>query len=83
MNMADPQLREVARQQARATRIAMYADWIAHDADGLAFNLSHPAAEPLADATAILAEARERVALALARIDQAIEWDKQAHQEDA
>lgn len=79
MNISDPHL----RQEARAIRIAMYADWLAHDADGLTFNLAYPGAEPLADATAVLAEAREKVALALARIDQAIERDKQVHQENA
>jgi hypothetical protein len=81
MNHVDSQLREAARANARATRVAMYEDWLAHDADGLAFNLTHPIGEQLPDATAILAEAREKVTLALGRIDQAIERDKQAHKE--
>lgn len=81
MNAIDAQLREAARHEARAKRIALYADWLAHDCDGLAFNLSYPPGDAPADATAVLADARERVALALAFIDQAIAADKQAHQE--
>jgi hypothetical protein len=66
---------------SRATRVEMYADWLAHDADGLAFNLANPAGQALPGATAILADAREKVALALSRIDRAIEADRQAHSE--
>lgn len=66
---------------SRATRIEMYADWLAHDADGLAFNLANPAGQPIEHATAILAEARASLALALHRIDLAIEADKAANQE--
>jgi hypothetical protein len=79
MNHVDQQLREEARKQAREQRIDLYARWLADDADGLAFNLTHPAGQPIA--TAILAEAREKVALALGRIDQAIAKDKEAHKE--
>ena len=63
----------------RARRIEGYAQWIVDDVDGLTANLERP--EPIAEATTILAEARERVALALARIDRAIERDKAHHTE--
>lgn len=66
-------------EEARATRIEIYADWIAHDVDGLTFNISHPAARPIEGATVILAEARAKVALALGKLDQAIATDKAAH----
>ena len=69
------------RKTSRATRIEMYADWIAHDADGLAFNLTNPAAPPIEGATAILAEARALVTRALEQIDQAIATDREAHRE--
>ena len=65
----------------RATRVEMYLDWLAHDVDGLTFNLTHPANQPFPRSTTILAEARELVALTLSRIDLAIERDKQAHAE--
>jgi hypothetical protein len=65
------------KETARATRLEMYADWLAHDADGIAFNLANP--EPFTGSTAILAEARALVALALSRIDIAIERDKASH----
>jgi hypothetical protein len=69
------------RKTSRATRVEMYLDWLAHDVDGLAFNLTNPAAPPIEGATAILAEARATVALALSRIDQAIAADRAAHRE--
>jgi hypothetical protein len=56
----------------------MYADWLAHDADGLAFNISHPAAQPVPGATAILANARAKLAWAIEQIDQAIRADSEA-----
>jgi hypothetical protein len=62
----------------RASRVEMYADWIAHDADGLAFNVNHPA-ESIDGATAILAGARAKLAWALEQIDQAIAADRAAH----
>lgn len=79
MNAVDQQLRQAARERDRAHRVEMYADWLAHDADGLAFNLTNPAGQPLDHATAILAEARAKLALALHRVDRAIEADKAAH----
>lgn len=81
MNVVDQQLREAASQEARAHRVEMYADWIAHDADGLAFALTHPRGMPFPNSTAILAEAREQVALTLSRIDRAIQADRDAHAE--
>lgn len=79
MNMMDPKIREAASQEARAHRVDMYADWMAHDADGLTFTIAHPANVPFPHATAVLAEARRLVALTLHRIDLAIEADKTAH----
>ena len=64
---------------SRATRVEMYADWLAHDADGLAHNLACPTGQPIEGATTILAEARANLALALHRIDLAIEADKAAN----
>jgi hypothetical protein len=49
----------------------MYADWLDHDADGLAFNLLHP--QPFDDATDILARARARLVHALSLIDRALD----------
>ena len=69
-----------SKETHRATRVDMYADWLAHDADGLAFNITHPA-EPIDGATAILAGARAKLAWALEQIDQAIKADNQAHAE--
>jgi len=57
----------------------MYADWLAHDADGLAFNIKHPSAEQIAGATTILASARAKLAWAIEQIDQAIVEDRAAH----
>lgn len=65
-------------EQHRATRVEMYADWLSHDADGLAFNVINPA-EPIDGATTILAGARAKLAWALEQIDQAIAADKAAH----
>jgi hypothetical protein len=81
MNAVDQQLRQAASQEARAHRVEMYADWLTHDADGLAFALAYPKDRPFPHSTAILAEARALVALTLSRIDRAIEADKQAHSE--
>ena len=64
------------RDAARAIRVEMYADWLIHDVDGLTFNITHPTASPFPRSTAILAETRKLVALALARIDRAIELDR-------
>lgn len=60
----------------RTTRVEMYADWLAHDADSLAFNITHPAAAPIDGATAILAEARAKLTWAIEQIDQAIVADR-------
>jgi hypothetical protein len=81
MNAVNQQLRDAASQRARARRVEMYADWLAHDADGLAFALVYPKDRPFPHSTAILAEARALVALALSRLDLAIEADKHAHSE--
>ena len=80
MNTHDPQLHEAARQQARASRLELYADWIVHDVDGLTFQLN---GLPPSISTAVLADARAHVALALSRLDAAIERDRKAHQENA
>jgi hypothetical protein len=79
VNAVDQQLRRAASQEARAHRVEMYADWIAHDADGLAFAIAHPGNLPFPHSTAILAEARALVALTLSRLDRAIEADRAAH----
>lgn len=67
-----------SKETHRATRVDMYADWLAHDADGLAFNITHPA-EPIEGATTILAGARAKLAWALEQIDHAIAADRAAH----
>lgn len=78
MNAIDPQLvRIAASEKARETRAEMYAQWIADDCDGLAAALTVPTVFP--HTTAQLAEARALVALALHRIDRAIERDNQEH----
>lgn len=60
----------------RASRVEMYADWLQHDADGLAFNLTMPR---VADCTtAALAAARAKVVSALEIIDSAIAFDRAA-----
>jgi len=79
MTAVDPKLREAASQEARARRVEMYADWLAHDADGLAFALAYPANVPFPHSTAILAEVRALVALTLSRLEKAIETDRAAH----
>lgn len=81
MNAIDPQLARIAAsEKARETRAEVYAQWIADDCDGLAAALTVPSVFP--HTTAQLAEARAHVALALSRIDRAIERDNQAHQEN-
>lgn len=81
MNAVDPQLiRIAASEKARETRAEVYAKWIADDCDGLAAALTVPSVFP--HSTAALAEARAHVALALNRIDRAIERDTQAHKEN-
>lgn len=66
----------------RAQRLDIYAQWLADDVDGITFNLANnPEGQPVA--TAILADARERVALALSRLDRAIEADRASHKEIA
>jgi hypothetical protein len=62
--------RDKPRDQARAQRVAIYADWIAHDTDGLAFNARHPSTHPGWLPT--LRVARRRVAQALQQLDAAI-----------
>jgi hypothetical protein len=69
-----------ASEKARETRAEVYAQWIADDCDGLATALTVPSVFP--HTTAELAKARAHVALALSRIDHAIERDNQAHQEN-
>lgn len=64
-------------QAARVHRIEMYSDWLQHDADGLAFNLTMP---KIADcSTATLASARAKLTSALELIDNAIAVDRAAH----
>lgn len=67
---------------ARATRVEMYADWLAHDIDGLTFQLTYPGAGQIDGATAILADAREKIAGALAQIDNAIAADRAANNQE-
>lgn len=69
---------EAARLASRLRRVEGYSQWLADDVDGLTANLNHP--EPLPHATAVLAEAREKVALALSRLDRAIEADRVAQE---
>lgn len=72
---------QFAATKARETRVDVYSQWIADDVDGLAYAVNHhPASQPIA--TAVLAEARERVALALSRLDRAIETDRAAHAQE-
>jgi hypothetical protein len=69
----------IDRHTHRASRIEMYADWLQHDADGLAFNLTMPR---VADCTtAVLAAARQKVACALELIDNAIAVDRAVNRE--
>ncbi len=72
---------EITREAARARRVDGYAQWIADDAQALVDNLASP--QPLPEATAILAIARERVATALSAIDAAIAADKATHAQEA
>ncbi|VIO73851.1 hypothetical protein [Bradyrhizobium ivorense] len=67
-----------AADAARTNRVEMYAAWLADDVDGLLHNV-----KPSALSTAILAEARAAVALALNRIDIAIQHDRAAHAKEA
>ncbi|UZE51874.1 hypothetical protein ONR75_15685 [Rhodopseudomonas sp. P2A-2r] len=60
----------------RASRIALYADWLQHDADGLAFNLTMAPAD--ADAPAILTTARDKLRGALDLIETAIATTEKA-----
>lgn len=73
-------IEQKAAAKARETRLDVYARWLADDVDGIAYNVFHPDGQPVA--TAILAEARERVALALSRIDRAIEQDRANHAQE-
>ncbi len=70
---------QIASEAARARRVDGYAQWIADDAQALVDNLASP--QPLPEATAILAIARERVAMALNAIDAAIAADNAHHQQ--
>lgn len=67
------------KETHRASRVEMYANWLAHDADGLAFNVAHPADTPIPNATATLANARAKLAWAMEQLDQAIAADCRAH----
>lgn len=64
------------KQQAAETRVEVYSTWLADDVDGLIFNATPDVS------TTILAEARERVAGALAQIDNAIAADNAAHRQE-
>jgi hypothetical protein len=67
------------KQDHRASRIEMYADWLQHDADGLTFNLTMPR---VAECTAVtLATARAKLTAALELIDNAIAVDRAANAE--
>jgi hypothetical protein len=70
------------RATHRSSRIELYADWLQHDADGLAFNLAAPADTPEdIGATAILATARDKLRGALELIENAIKADHAANAE--
>ena len=71
---------EAARLASRLRRVEGYSQWLADDVDGLTYNLANPVGQSVS--TAILAEARERVALALSRIDRAIEQDRANHAQE-
>jgi hypothetical protein len=70
-------------EAARNTRVEGYASWLADDVDGLIHNVAPRDAAPCQHSTAILAEARAAVALALSKIDLAIARDKEAHSQEA
>lgn len=66
---------------ARSQRLDIYSQWLADDVDGITFNLANnPAGQRFS--TAVLADARERGALALSKIERAIEADKASHQQE-
>ncbi|MGY3535376.1 hypothetical protein [Bradyrhizobium sp. USDA 4452] len=68
---------------ARNKRVEGYASWLADDVDGLISAVAPREGAPSQHSTAILAEARAVVALALSKIDLAIERDKEAHSQEA
>lgn len=66
----------------RAERVEIYAGWLADDVDGLIHNIHPPFGESYPNASVLLAEARERVTLALSHIDSAIAVDRAAHEKE-
>jgi len=81
--MAFEQQRAAEAEAARNTRVEGYASWLADDVDGLIHNVVPRDGAPCQHSTAILAEARALVALALSKIDLAIQRDKEAHSQEA
>jgi hypothetical protein len=58
-----------AREAARLCRIEIYSAWLTDDVDGLTHNLVSAEGTPLRGGAAILAMAREAVALALSHLE--------------
>ncbi|WP_342711538.1 hypothetical protein AAFG13_06760 [Bradyrhizobium sp. B124] len=82
--MTDQQQQHAGEAEAaRNKRVEGYASWLADDVDGLIFNVAPREGAPCRYSTAILAEARAVVALALSKIDLAIARDKEAHSQEA
>lgn len=67
------------KEQSRETRVEIYAGWLADDVDGLIHNINPPFGDRAEIGTTVLAEARERVAGALANIELALAADRAAH----
>ncbi|MHC2462087.1 hypothetical protein [Bradyrhizobium embrapense] len=83
MTTADKQERTAEASAARDKRVEGYASWLADDVDELISAVAPRDAEPCQHSTAILAEARAAVALALSKIDLAIARDKETHSQEA
>lgn len=62
----------MSRNAAREHRVGMYADWIAHDVDGLVFNLQSPSDLPLSDEYQLLVAAKLKISEANQKIEAAI-----------
>lgn len=61
-----------SRNAAREYRIGMYADWVAHDVDGLVFNLQSPSDLPRSDEYQLLVAAKLKISEASQKIEAAI-----------
>jgi hypothetical protein len=78
--LANWQQRRAVRQEARASRLEMYSDWLTHDVDGLIYQLANTEGLPAHQTIALLSVARDLVSRALAKLDEAVKRDKQNHQ---